>query len=78
MGLGRGIEQGVDAVGATWKKQSKEINARRTSPGSPPSPSREREIGDVIADAIEKGQGRLNVEEGQTFGPSRVHWRACS
>ena len=32
--------------------------------------SREREIGDVIADAIEKvgKDGVVNVEEGQTFG----------
>ena len=35
-----------------------------------PSSSREREIGDVIADAIEKvgKDGVVNVEEGQTFG----------
>ncbi len=70
MGLKRGIETAVDAVVADLKKQSKEISGKEDIARVASISSREREIGDVIADAIEKvgKDGVVNVEEGQTFG----------
>src|SRR5213083_2826136 len=70
MGLKRGIEQAVDAVVEDLKKQSKEINGKEDIARVATISAREREIGDVIADAIEKvgKDGVVNVEEGQTFG----------
>ena len=71
MALKRGIEQ-ARRRGRRGPEDAVEgdLRARRTSPGSPSISSREREIGDVIADAIEKvgKDGVVNVEEGQTFG----------
>ena len=70
MGLKRGIEAAVDAVVDDLKKQSKEISGKEDIARVASISSREREIGDVIADAIEKvgKDGVVNVEEGQTFG----------
>ncbi len=70
MGLKRGIESAVDAVVAALQKQSKEISGKEDIARVASISSREREIGDVIADAIEKvgKDGVVNVEEGQTFG----------
>jgi chaperonin GroEL len=70
MGLKRGIESAVDAVVEDLKKQSKEISGKEDIARVASISSREREIGDVIADAIEKvgKDGVVNVEEGQTFG----------
>ncbi len=70
MGLKRGIESAVDIVVADLKKQSKEISGKEDIARVASISSREREIGDVIADAIEKvgKDGVVNVEEGQTFG----------
>src|SRR5579864_8527268 len=70
MGLKRGIEAAVDAVTDDLKKQSVEINGKEDIARVATISSREREIGDVIADAIEKvgKDGVVNVEEGQTFG----------
>src|ERR1700716_2542110 len=70
MGLKRGIEAAVEAVVANLKSQSKEINGKEDIARVATISSREREIGDVIADAIEKvgKDGVVNVEEGQTFG----------
>jgi len=70
MGLKRGIEAAVDAVVGDLKKQSKEISGKEDIARVASISSREREIGDVIADAIEKvgKDGVVNVEEGQTFG----------
>jgi chaperonin GroEL len=70
MALKRGIEQGVDAVVDNLKSQSKEISGKEDIARVASISSREREIGDVIADAIEKvgKDGVVNVEEGQTFG----------
>ena len=70
MGLKRGIETAVEAVVADLKKQSKEISGKEDIARVASISSREREIGDVIADAIEKvgKDGVVNVEEGQTFG----------
>src|SRR5436853_4071623 len=70
MGLKRGIEQAVDAVVESLKSQSTEISGKEDIARVATISSREREIGDVIADAIEKvgKDGVVNVEEGQTFG----------
>ena len=70
MGLKRGIETAVDAVTENLQTQSKEISGKEDIARVATISSREREIGDVIADAIEKvgKDGVVNVEEGQTFG----------
>jgi chaperonin GroEL len=70
MGLKRGIEQSVEAVVEDLKSQSKEISGKEDIARVATISAREREIGDVIADAIEKvgKDGVVNVEEGQTFG----------
>ena len=70
MGLKRGIEQAVESVVDDLKKQSKDVNGKEDIARVATISSREREIGDVIADAIEKvgKDGVVNVEEGQTFG----------
>jgi chaperonin GroEL len=70
MALKRGIEQAVDSVVEDLKGQSKDVNGREDIARVATISAREREIGDVIADAIEKvgKDGVVNVEEGQTFG----------
>jgi chaperonin GroEL len=70
MALKRGIESAVDAVVENLKTQSKDIDGREDIARVATISSREREIGDVIADAIEKvgKDGVVNVEEGQTLG----------
>src|SRR5882672_8355238 len=70
MGLKRGIETAVDAVVENLKSQSKDVSGREDIARVASISSREREIGDVIANAIEKvgKDGVVNVEEGQTFG----------
>ncbi|MDQ3379573.1 MAG: chaperonin GroEL [Actinomycetota bacterium] len=70
MGLKRGIEKAVLAVVEDLKKNSKEVSGKEDIARVGTVVSREREIGDVIADAIEKvgKDGVVNVEEGQTFG----------
>src|SRR5437868_3254166 len=70
MGLKRGIEAAVDAVVEDIKSQSKEISGKEDIARVATISARDREIGDVIADAIEKvgKDGVVNVEEGQTFG----------
>src|SRR6201747_771654 len=70
MALKRGIEKAVDAVVEHVKAQSKEINGKEDIARVATISARDREIGDVISDAIEKvgKDGVVNVEEGQTFG----------
>ncbi len=70
MGLKRGIERAVELVVENLKTQSKEISGKEEIARVATISAREREIGDVIADAIEKvgKDGVVNVEEGQTFG----------
>jgi chaperonin GroEL len=70
MGLKRGIESAVELVVEDLKRQSKEISGKEDIARVATISAREREIGDVIADAIEKvgKDGVVNVEEGQTFG----------
>jgi chaperonin GroEL len=68
--LKRGIEKAVESIVENLQKQSNEINGKEDIARVATISSREREIGDVIADAIEKvgKDGVVNVEEGQTFG----------
>ena len=70
MGLKRGIEKAVGNVVDDLKTQSKEVSGKEDIARVATISAREREIGDVIADAIEKvgKDGVVNVEEGQTFG----------
>src|ERR1700747_1553671 len=70
MGLKRGIESAVDAVVENLKSQSKNVSGREDVARVASISSREREIGDVIADSIEKvgKDGVVNVEEAQTLG----------
>jgi chaperonin GroEL len=70
MALKRGIETAVESVVESLKGQSKEVNGKEDIARVATISAREREIGDVIADAIEKvgKDGVVNVEEGQTFG----------
>jgi chaperonin GroEL len=72
MALKRGIEQSVEqVVDHLRSKQSKEISGGKDQIARVAAISaRDDEIGNVIADAIEKvgKDGVVNVEEGQTFG----------
>src|SRR3989441_7556994 len=70
MAIKRGIERAVEQVVESLKSQSKEISGKEDIARVASISSREREIGDNIADAIEKvgKDGVVNVEEGQTFG----------
>ncbi|MFN8175016.1 MAG: chaperonin GroEL [Solirubrobacteraceae bacterium] len=70
LGLKRGIESAVEAVVGSIEKQSKEIAGKDQIARVATISAGDEEIGDVIADAIEKvgKDGVVNVEEGQTFG----------
>ncbi len=70
MGLKRGIEQAVEQAVASIKAQSKAVSGKEDIARVATISARDREIGDVIADAIEKvgKDGVVNVEDGQTFG----------
>src|SRR6266542_1502067 len=70
MALKRGIEQAVEKVVENLKEQSKEISGKEDIARVATVSSRDREIGDVLSDAIEKvgKDGVVNVEDGQTFG----------
>src|SRR3977135_1158425 len=68
LALRRGIQQAVDQGVENLRSQSKEISGKEDIARVATISAREREIGDVIADAIEKvgKDGVVNVEEGQT------------
>jgi chaperonin GroEL len=70
LGLKRGIERAVDSVVDEIKKQAKDISGKDQIARVATISAGDEEIGDVIADAIEKvgKDGVVNVEEGQTFG----------
>src|SRR5437868_1953500 len=70
MGLKRGIEEAVDAVVEAIKGMAREVSGKEEIARVATISARDREIGDIIADAIEKvgKDGVVNVEEGQTFG----------
>src|SRR5438034_4176418 len=70
MAIKRGIERAVEQVVENLKSQSKEISGKEDIARVATVSSRDREIGEVLSDAIEKvgKDGVVNVEEGQTFG----------
>src|SRR5881397_1064924 len=70
MAIKRGIERAVEEVVENLKSQSKEISGKEDIARVATVSSRDREIGDVLSDVIEKvgKDGVVNVEEGQTFG----------
>jgi chaperonin GroEL len=70
LALKRGIEKAVDEVVENIAGQSKEISGKDQIARVATISAGDDEIGDVIADAIDKvgKDGVVNVEEGQTFG----------
>jgi chaperonin GroEL len=70
LGLKRGIEKAVDQVVDRIKEVSTEISGKDQIARVAAISAADDEIGDVIADAIDKvgKDGVVNVEEGQTFG----------
>ena len=70
LALKRGIEKAVDDVVKNIASQSKEVSGKDQIARVATISAGDDEIGDVIADAIEKvgKDGVVNVEEGQTFG----------
>ena len=70
LALKRGIELAVDDVVEHIKGQAKEVSGKDQIARVATISAGDEEIGDVIADAIEKvgKDGVVNVEEGQTFG----------
>src|SRR6201990_1212618 len=70
LALKRGIERAVDDAVQNIQSQSKEISGKDQIARVATISAGDDEIGDVIADAIDKvgKDGVVNVEEGQTFG----------
>src|SRR5687767_13118130 len=70
LALRRGIEKAVDQVTESIESQSTEIAGKDQIARVAAISAADDEIGDVIADSIEKvgKDGVVNVEEGQTFG----------
>src|SRR5437773_1612078 len=70
LGLKRGVEKSVDRVVENIQSQAKEVSGKDQIARVATISAGDDEIGDVIADAIEKvgKDGVVNVEEGQTFG----------
>ncbi len=70
LALKRGIEKAVDEVVKNIATQSKEVSGKDQIARVATISAGDDDIGDVIADAIEKvgKDGVVNVEEGQTFG----------
>ena len=70
LALRRGIEKAVDQVVANIKEQAKDVSGKEQIARVAAISAADEEIGDVIADAIDKvgKDGVVNVEEGQTFG----------
>jgi len=70
LALKKGIERAVDQVVENIASQSKEISGKDQIARVATISAGDEDIGDVIADAIDKvgKDGVVNVEEGQTFG----------
>src|SRR5580765_2250817 len=70
LALKRGIEKAVDQVVENIRSQAKDVAGKDQIARVAAISAGDEEIGDVIADAIEKvgKDGVVNVEEGQTFG----------
>ncbi len=70
LALKRGIEKSVEEVVENIRSQAKEVSGKDQIARVATISAGDEEIGDVIADAIDKvgKDGVVNVEEGQTFG----------
>jgi chaperonin GroEL len=70
LAIKRGIERAVESVVENIGKQSKEVAGKDQIARVAAISAADDEIGDVIADSIDKvgKDGVVNVEEGQTFG----------
>ncbi len=70
MGLKRGIEAAVENVVESIRAAAQPVKGKEDIARVATISARDREIGDIISDAIEKvgKDGVVNVEEGQTFG----------
>ncbi len=70
LALRRGIERAVEQVVENVAKQSTDVSGKEQISRVAAISAADDEIGDVIADAIDKvgKDGVVNVEEGQTFG----------
>jgi chaperonin GroEL len=70
LALRRGIERAVDQVVENIRSQAKQVSGKEQIARVAAISAADDEIGDVIADAIDKvgKDGVVNVEEGQTFG----------
>src|SRR5256714_1611127 len=70
LALKRGIEKAVDQVVEAVRSQAKDVTGKDQIARVAAISAADDEIGDVIADAIDKvgKDGVVNVEEGQTFG----------
>ena len=70
LALKKGIEKAVDAIVENIGKQAKAISGKDQIARVATISAGDDEIGDVIADAIDRvgKDGVVNVEEGQTFG----------
>ncbi len=70
LALKRGIERAVEDVVSNIARQAKDVSGKDQIARVATISAGDEEIGDVIADAIEKvgKDGVVNVEEGQTFG----------
>jgi len=70
LALKKGIEKAVDAIVENIGKQAKAISGKDQIARVATISAGDEEIGDVIADAIDRvgKDGVVNVEEGQTFG----------
>src|SRR5262249_41998028 len=70
LALNRGIERAVDPGGDSIKTHSQDVAGKDQVARVAAISAADDEIGDVIADAIDKvgKDGVVNVEEGQTFG----------
>jgi chaperonin GroEL len=70
LGLKRGIETAVNQIVDNIRKLAKPVQGKEQIARVATISAGDEEIGDVIADAIEKvgKDGVVNVEEGQTFG----------
>jgi chaperonin GroEL len=70
LGLKKGIEIAVNQIVTNIQKLSKPVQGKEQIARVATISAGDEEIGDVIADAIEKvgKDGVVNVEEGQTFG----------
>src|SRR4030081_3565535 len=70
LSLRRGIEKAVDQVVEHIRNQAQDVSGKEQIARVAAISAADDEIGDVIADAIDKvgKDGVVNVEEGQTFG----------